>query len=166
MKIKGTILFKEQQRFHAAWIWYIIILCLLSATGVIVWLTIQETEQTKMPPVILAFFIPFELLLVYLIYITRLETIVSSEGIYYKWWPFQRSFGFIHFTEIKEARLRSSPPLNYGYHWRPGFGKVHNAGPGKGLQFVLKSGKKIFIGSQKVGRFREAVEKLVTVFED
>jgi ribosomal protein L24E len=45
----------------------------------------------------------------------------------------------------------------------PGYGRAHIMAPGKGIQFVLKNNKKIFLGTQKSSAFQSAVEKIMTV---
>jgi len=163
MKIKGEILFREVQYFRIKWVWWLIILCSLGTIGGTVALGMTEREQKTEAWMALAFVIPFEAAFLYLIYITRLETIISNEGVFYKWWPFQRSHRFISKEEIKSAQLRNAPALNYGFHWLPGYGRVHNMAQGKGIQFILKNGRKVFLGTQKKSAFQTALEKIVTV---
>jgi hypothetical protein len=163
MKVKGNILFKEEQYFRVKWLWWLIILCMLSCVGITLATALIEKEKTKEAWIALAIVIPLESIIAWMMFITKLETVLSTEGIFYKWWPFQRSFRFIPAKEIEEAELRSGPSLSYGSHWVPGYGRVHNVGPGKGFQFTLKKGKRIFIGTQKLTAFENAIDKIITV---
>ncbi len=163
MKIKGNILFKEEQRFRVVWLWWVIILCMLSCTGLTVGLALADRMRTKDAMIALLVVVPFEALIAYAMYIAKLETVVSTDGLFYKWSPFQRSYSFIPATEIETAQLRGSPPMNYGCNRVPGYGRTHTTGPGKGLQFVLRNGRKIFFGTNKRIAFEQAVDKLFNI---
>ncbi|TMI75350.1 MAG: hypothetical protein E6H09_00615 [Bacteroidetes bacterium] len=163
MKVKGNILFKEEQQFRVIWLWGLIIACMLSATGLTIGIALTDKIQMKKAWIALLIMVPFEVLLAYGMYITKLQTVVSTEGIYYKWWPFQRSYRFIAAAEIEKAVMRNSPAMSYGCNWVPGYGRAHTTGPGKGVQFVLRSGKKIFVGTNKQNAFQLAIDKMVNV---
>jgi hypothetical protein len=149
------------QYFRVKWLWGLIILLMLGSVGIIAWLALTEKQEANEGWIAVAIVIPLEIVIAYFTYITRLEAVVSSEGIFYKWWPFQRSYYFIDVNEIKETELRNGPPLSYGFHWVPGYGWVHNVGRGKGISFRLKTGKRIFLGTAKPSAFSEAVEKML-----
>ena len=163
MKITGNILFKETQYFRVKWVWTIIILCSLSTVCITLGLVIAEKENMKEAWITFAVVLPLEALVLYLFYIVRLETIISTGGIYYKWWPFQGSYRFITLDTIAKAAWRKVPGLSYGCNWVPGYGRAHILGPGGGIQLVLKNGKKIFFGTQKQTAFQSALEKIMTV---
>jgi hypothetical protein len=161
VKVKGNILFKEEQYFRVKWLWGIIILSMLSCVGVILGLAFNDKEKTKEAWAALVIVIPLEAIIAYLMFITKLQTVLTTEGLHYSWSPFQRSYRFIPVNNIEKTELRHGPALSYGYHWVPGYGKVHNVGPGNGIQFTLKNGKKIFIGTQKQAAFQNAVDKMI-----
>jgi len=163
MKVKGNILFKEEQQFRTGWLWGIIIFCVLSSLGVTLGVALKEKEKSNEAWLAVAIVIPLEAVIFYLMYITKLQTVITTEGIYYKWWPFQRSYRFIPAMEIEEVELRKGPGFSYGSHWIPGYGRVHNTGPGNGFQMVLKNSKKIFLGTQKQNSFQQAIDKIVSV---
>ena len=155
-------MFKEEQYFRTKWLWGVIIFSMLLCVGILLGLAVTDKEKTKEAWLSLAIVIPLEAIIAYLMFITKLQTVVTTEGLYYKWAPFQRSYKFIPGANIKANELRAGPALSYGYHWVPGYGKVHNVGPGKGIQFTLNNGKKIFIGTQKQSAFENAVDKMVS----
>jgi hypothetical protein len=163
MKIKGNILFKEEQQFRVMWLWLLIIACMLSATGLTFGIALTDKTQMKKAWVALLIMVPFEAFLAYGIYITKLQTVVSTEGVYYKWGPFQRSYRFIAAAEIEKAEMRNSPAMSYGCNWVPGYGRANTTGPGKGVQFVLRNRKKIFVGTNKQSAFQQAIDKIVNV---
>ncbi|HET6995415.1 MAG TPA: hypothetical protein VFI06_10565 [Chitinophagaceae bacterium] len=163
MKIKGNILFKEEQQFRVMWLWGLIITCMLGATGVIIAAALSDKTQVNKAWLALVIMVPLEVLVAYGMYITKLQTVITTEGIFYKWWPFQRSYRFIAAAKIEKAEMRKSPAMSYGCNWVPGYGWAHTTGPGKGLQFFLRNGKKVFVGSDKQTAFQQAIDKIVNV---
>ena len=97
--------------------------------------------------------IPIFLLLFY----SKLETIVVPEGLGYRWWPLQGKYRMIFKEDIIDIGLRKSPPFTYGLHWMPGYGWVNNMRGRKGIQIKLKSGKKIYLGSQQIEELKTAL---------
>ena len=63
--------------------------------------------------------------------------------------------------DIKQIGIRKSPAMTYGFHWVPGYGWVNNVRGKMGFQVKLKSGKKLYIGSQQVEQLKAALEKLL-----
>jgi hypothetical protein len=165
MDTNGKILLEETQLFRVKWLWVLIVLCIVSSTGVTIAVAVLENEKPRETWAILAFIIPFEGIILYLFYIVRLETTITTEGIYYRWWPFQRKGRFIPKQEIEQAEMRNGPLLSYGFHWVPGYGRVHNTGPGKGIQLKLVNGKKIFLGTKAPASLQTAIEKIVIVMQ-
>jgi hypothetical protein len=165
MDTNGKILFEEAQLFRVKWLWILIILCVVSSTAITVGVAVLEKEKPREAMVALALVVPLEAIILYLFYITKLETAITSEGIYYRWTPFQRKGRFIPKGEIETAELRDGPVMSYGCHWIPGYGRVNNTGPGKGIQFKLRNGKKIFLGTQIPASLQTALEKIVTVMQ-
>jgi hypothetical protein len=162
-EIRGNIEFKEEQRFHQPWFWILILSPVLVSIIVTVAMSVNTFEHNNEGLLSLAIVVPVNLLMLYLFFITRFEIVVTDEAVYYKWPPFNRKFRCIARADIFEVRVRKSPLLQLGYKRVIGYGRVHNLGAAKGLQFVLRSGRKIFISSEKINSFQQAVEKLAPV---
>ena len=162
MKVKGNILFKEEQQFRG-WFWWIVILVVTGSIITMVLATLREKEKVGEAWLAVAFAILIEVVLLFVMYVSRQETVITTEGVFYRWMPLQRSYWFVPLAEIKEASLRKGPALGYGLRRMPGYGTVHKTGPGKGFQFVLKSGKKIFLGTNKEKPFQQAIDKLTSI---
>jgi len=158
--INGSIIFSETQQFRAKWLWAILICCVLISTTVTVATVVWDETNRLQGTIALAILIPLEGLMIYLFYTVKLETAVTSEGVFYRWWPFFRKYSFIDKNEIELIEPGINPALSYGFHNIPGYGRVHNTGPGKGMVFVLKNRRKIFIGSQRLDDFQSALERL------
>jgi len=162
--INGTIVFSEMQQFRTKWLWAVLIGCALISTGVTIATVLADETNRLQATITLAIIVPLELLMIYLFYVTKLETIVTTDGVFYRWWPFLKKYSYIEKSEIELIEPGTSPALSYGYHNIPAYGSVHNTGPGKGLIFVLKNRRKIFIGTQKLSSFQSAVESIIKIF--
>jgi len=162
--IKGNIEFKEEQRFRRPLLWLFAMFPLLITIGFIIAVGANTLGEGYDGLIGLVFVIPVNLIVIYFAIITKFEMMVTDEGVYYRWRPFNRQYNMISKPEISEVRLRKSPFLKFGYNKRViGYGRVHNMGAARGLQFILKSGRKIFISSEKINGFQRAVEKLAPV---
>ena len=159
--INGTIVFSETQQFRTTWLWAILISCVLISTAVTVAIVMADETNRLQATITLVIIVPLEALMIYLFYVVKLQTIVSTEGIFYRWWPFLKKYSFIERQEIERIEQGISPALSYGFHNIPGYGSVHNTGPGKGLIFILKNHRRIFIGTQKLNSFQLAVESII-----
>lgn len=162
-ELSGNIEFKEEQRFRQPWFWILLISPVLVSIGITVAVGTNSFAKSNDGLIALAIVIPVNLLMLYLFFITKFEIAVTDEAVYYKWLPFNRKYRAIIQSDIGEVYLRKSPVLQVGYKRVIGYGWVHNLGAAKGLQFVLKSGKKIFISCEKINGFQRAVEKLAPV---
>jgi len=80
----------------------------------------------------------------------KMKTLVDDSGIYVKWWPFGQMS--IQWSELSSAEAREYNPISeyggWGIRWGKS-GKAYNVKGNKGVQLVLKSGKRILIGSQR-----------------
>ncbi len=159
MKNDPSILFKEGQQVGRLLLAAIIFI-MLAAFGIII--MFANGEQNPKSEVVLTIIavLTFEIPLFVLFYYTKLETIVNTEGIGYRWWPLQRKFRMLFKDDIEQIQIRKSPAFTYGIHWLPGYGWVNNMKGRKGIQIRLKRGKRIYIGTQKLDELRTAVEKI------
>jgi len=96
-------------------------------------------------------------------YYTKFEIIVLHEGFGYRWWPLQKKYRMIFKGEFLDIRSRNSPAHHYGIHWIRDFGWVHNVRAKRGFQIKLRSGKKIFIGSERVEEIKTVLEKVFNI---
>ncbi|MBI1343754.1 MAG: hypothetical protein GC171_12530 [Terrimonas sp.] len=163
-QIKGTVQFRETQQFRKPWIGLLLLSPVLVIAGALIFFGYQVKELKPEEMVILAFIIPLNILFLYFVFIVRFETIVTDEAIYFRWWPVMKKYAWIGKQDMARVYERRSPFLRVGYkRFSFGYGRVHHAGSPRGLQFVLKSGRKIFISSGKLKGFTRAVEQLVPV---
>jgi len=158
----GNVLFEEKQKFPN-WLTLMIagIIVITIAIGIIVGLTTNGKDRND-AWLGLAMGVPIEILVIILFHYVQLEKIVTTNGMYYRWKPWQKRFRVIEKESIKSFEVRNSPPLNYGIHWFPGYGWVHNASTGEGMQLYLLSGKKIFFSTFDTTFFKRALEQIAS----
>lgn len=140
--MKNETLFTEKQRFTQWWLWLIMILAVAFAFY-------YEESTLEMA---VALIIPIFL------FVLNLETEISKEGISIRFFPFHLKKKFFSWDEIAKAEVREySPLLEYGgWGIRKGkSGVAYNVKGNMGLQLVLKSGKKILIGTQKTEELKQ-----------
>lgn len=154
------IVFNETQQFRAWWIWILLF-------GIpLFWLFLLFSVQSDtdlnwnfnwgflMSGII-------QLGVGLLFWYIKLETKVNSEGVYYKFKPFQSKFKFYDWESIDQCSVRTYSPImeygGWGYRYSFKSGKAYNISGKDGLQLVLKNGDKILIGTQQ----REHLEKVL-----
>jgi hypothetical protein len=164
MGIHEKIIFKETQQFRESWLWAIIIIAGTTAVAgmLVAGIAKNSFEETSFIWGFVAVIL-FEVLLFTLFYITNLETKITEEAFYYRWTPFMRKFKRIGKEEIHRTEMRKVPFLQRGFRIVPGYGKVHVVAGGKGMQFYLKSSKKVFIGTAEPFLFNKAIEKMMDI---
>ena len=157
----GSILFHEEQQFKRSWLIVLVLVAMLIPIGILVSGLTKEKLNPQELVLSLIAIITVEIPIFIYFYLSKLETIVTIEGFGYRWWPLQRKYRLLMKEDLVEIKTRKSPAMTYGYHWVPGFGWVNNVRGRMGFQIKLKSGKKIFIGSQKIDECKSALEKLL-----
>lgn len=145
------IYFHEKQRFNQWWLYAIIL-----GVDVLIFTRIyrqyQSAEiQLNNPELYISSVIV--LLVTWLIFSSKLETIIKEDGIHIKFFPFHWSWRHFKWENISKCYVRQySPIAEYG-GWglrfgMMGKGRAYNVSGDKGLQLQLSSGKRILIGTQ------------------
>ncbi|MGB3078776.1 MAG: hypothetical protein WBB31_06835, partial [Saprospiraceae bacterium] len=98
-------------------------------------------------------------------YFFRLETRISKEGIYVRFFPFHFSFRSYSWSEISKSYVRVYKPIPEYGGWgvRTGLfgkGKAFNVSGNKGLQLQFNDGRKLLIGTNEAVELTEALKKL------
>jgi hypothetical protein len=91
--------------------------------------------------------IPTPLLLSF--FLIRLDTVITEEGIFYRWFPFKRNYNMLLWDGIKEVFIVDMK--NVGFNWR--FNNKYNETNFPGSEFALmvqmKNGKTKLLGTRK-----------------
>ncbi|NML23291.1 hypothetical protein HHL16_20600 [Pseudoflavitalea sp. G-6-1-2] len=158
-KPRGKKLFSEEQQFRQWWLWLLFGGTLLS---VIIGNIISPPSPHMMKTgegiaaILVGTGIP--MLLMLFLYITRFETTVTDEGVYFRWWPFQKKFTEIKWDEVIEASAREKLITGLGVKYQIGFGWNHQVSGQKGVELTLRN-RKLWIGTCKPERFVEAIRE-------
>lgn len=163
MRIKqpsGEILFRETQHFRQTWLWVLLISSgIISLLPVVVVSIDTISQETPTPVWAIPLILGIHLINLGCFYFTRLETIITTAGIYYRWAPWFGKYRFLDKTGIRDVRVLKYPYFKYGYHRRKGFGNVHNTNGNKGFRITLSNGKMFYLGSQKINTVTNVLDK-------
>ena len=165
-KMKSPI-YCEVQQFRQVWIWVIV-----SALSGLVWyaavmqlLLHRPLGSSPMTDILLViFWFIFGIGLPALLFFSRLITEVRDDGIYIRFFPFQRTSHSIAFTKVKLYEVRTYRPFReYGGHGiRYGSnGKAYNVSGDRGVQIELLNGERLLIGSQRADELWRAIQAKV-----
>jgi hypothetical protein len=157
--------FTESQRFTQWWLWLIII----GVAGLHFYSLYQQfylgkpfgDNPTSDEGLIMFSLIPALLIVLFLL--LRLDTKVDTEGVHYRFFPFQLNYKLIKWDELEKAYVRQYKPIyEYGGWGIRGWGKdkARNVSGNMGLQLEMKDGDRLLIGTQKP----EEMEKAVNAF--
>jgi len=156
------ILFRENQKFNQWWIWII----LLGVNGLICYGIIQQVFLGKpfgdRPASNSGLLLVFGLILltVLLFFSLKLETVITKDGVYVKFFPFYLKFKHYSWDQIQRLYVRKySPIMEYGGWGIRGFGRNRalNVSGNMGLQLELKEGRRLLIGTKKAEELSDAI---------
>jgi hypothetical protein len=96
----------------------------------------------------------------------KLSTRIDEEGIQYQFYPFHFSMKKISWDKIEKVAVRTYLPMSEfgGWGLRGGFffnkckEKAVNISGNIGIKLILKSGKKLLIGTQKESEAKSVLE--------
>lgn len=153
--MENHILFTETQRIKQWWLWLILIFI----NGMNVWVLIKKyiykepftnTPYHSYTGAEIATLIT--LLVTVLFLIMKLETVIKTDEIEVRFFPFHLSFRQYPSNTIESAFVRTYKPLAEYGGWgiRIGFaGKAFNVSGSYGIQLIFKDGRKLLVGTQK-----------------
>jgi hypothetical protein len=187
--MNDKILFSEQQKFRQPWLW-IMLIAMLGIPFIFIRGFVQQvihgqpwgdnpmsdTELIICTIVVIVIIVTSIILL----WITRLETFVTSSEINVKFFPFQRSFQHFKWEDIVNASIQKINPMKqggWGFRSKSGFGfrvgldgikltnfmsknVIYSVSGKYGLQLELKNGKKVIIGTGKAKELEAVIYKL------
>ena len=110
----------------------------------------------------LAIAVPVQVLVMILFQHMQLEKIVTTNGLYYRWKPWQKKYRVIEKESIDKIEVRKGPVFKYGFGWSPFYGRYHNACGGQGIQLRLVNGNRIFFSTFDVAAFQQALQNLIS----
>lgn len=163
----SEVFFKEEQRFRQLWLWAIIILAsIIPWIGMIFQVILGHKFGNNPGPdwLIILMWLVFGIGLPIFFYSLKLITEVRKDGIYLRYFPFHRKFKIYQYKEIESYMAREYKPIREYGGWGIRYvigGIAYNVYGNKGVQLILKSKKKILIGTQKPEEFYKAINKVI-----
>lgn len=159
-----SILFEETQRFNQWYLW----LLLLGCNGLVLFLLIKSLFKPKAPHrtvnvLVLSLAAALMLSISALMYLIRLETEITQQGVRVRFYPIHAEFRTYLWDSIKTAHTRIYKPIaEYGGWGIKGSreNRAFNIAGNEGLQLVLKDGKKILIGTQHRAEIEKALMEM------
>ncbi|MGE5356069.1 MAG: hypothetical protein ACM3PT_07495 [Deltaproteobacteria bacterium] len=164
--MKKEVLYSEVQRFTQFWIW----IPIFAVNGFVMFGVYKQMvlgelflENSFSNRGLLLFFVFMVLFMVFFIFM-KLETIVSRDGIFVRFFPIHLKYRFFKWDDVDKAYIRKYNAIfEYGgwgiKYSLGGKGKAYNVSGNMGLQIEFKNGEKILIGTKNP-------DKLRYVFED
>jgi len=162
------VLYREVQHFRQAWLWAFLIAILLMA----VYSIVQQMAwgrpfgSNPAPNVILMVIVAiFGVAFPTFFYLMNLTTEVHGDGLYFRFFPFHRSFRVIPWRNLKECGVRNYSALRDYGGWGIRYGregKAYNVSGNRGVQLRLTNGDMILIGSQRPEELFEAIDLAIS----
>jgi len=165
---ESNVVFREVQRWGLGFRCLLVVFLLLAAAvGVFAGVMSMRQEPTELPGVVIAVscgvLIPLGIAV--LLWVTRLETEVRTDGLYVRYFPFHRRFRRFDAEDLSECFARKYRPIREYGGWgiRCGWkgGRAYNVSGNEGVQLVFKNGKRLLIGSKEANKLEAAIRSVM-----
>ena len=172
----NKVYFREGQRCTQWWVW-LLLLFMFFVSVIPLWYGVyvqvaenrlwgdqpMETDKLVVVSIVVTLFVSA---IVILFIVQKLETVVSSDGIRYRYPPFIRKWKNIKPEEISEFTIGNYTPVTTYGGWgiRSGSksaGKAYTIFGKTGLKLTLVNGSKILIGTQRKDALKHAMDKMM-----
>jgi len=159
------ITFSEIQKMRQLWVWILVIsITALAWYGFIVQIILKTSFGGRPAPdiILVVFWIVFGLGLPVFLCAVRLTVEVREDGIYFRFFPFHRTFRRIGFEEIRSCRVRQYHPIREYGGWgiRKGrSGRAYNMSGNLGVELALKNGKNLLLGSLRAEELNRSIRE-------
>lgn len=148
--MKGTVLFEEYQGYQQKRLRLFMQVCIGMAVLLLLlrWFVLDDSEVRQ------AVFILTGLsALALFIRSIRLHTIITTSGIYVRYFPFSTRYTFVNWESVKSCTVRQYNPLAEYGGWGiknilPENGWSYSFSGTTGLQIIFKDETKLLIGTQ------------------
>ncbi len=88
---------------------------------------------------------------------STLHTEVREDGVYFRYWPFHRSYRHVPFSAIQDVRREERRSYSYGLRWtRSGWEYAPDSS--EGIRIYRENSKPIFLGSERPHDLLTAIE--------
>ena len=163
--LPSDVIYREIQQFRQTLLWIgllpsSLLVAILFSYGMFQQLVLGVPWGDRpMPDTGLAIFGPLMLLIAigvpFLLYITKLITVVDREGIYIRYFPFLQKT--ISFKNLNNYRVRTYDAISWGIQWNKN-GWAYTVSGDRGVELELTNGRRLLIGSQQPEMLVQAIE--------
>lgn len=159
--MEKEILFSETQRFRKIWLW-----APLLATGAFfifqdVLLLLNDARSMDREELFVSN--ALIILITLLIYSIRLDTLIKTDGVYVRFFPFVPRYRKFALEELSQVQIRQYSPIGdyggWGLRFGFGNGKAYTISGNKGIQLVFTNGSRLLIGTQLPEAAAEALQR-------
>ena len=163
--MENETLFTEKQKFKQWWIWLILLGTIgLVGYGVVIQIVLggQFGDKPASNSALLLVF-TFTLIITFSFFMLRLDTIIKTDGIYVRFFPFHFSYRYYPWEHIQRLYVRPYSPLGeYGGWGLRGFGdnRALTISGNQGLQLEMEENRKLLIGTRKPEEINEILRKI------
>lgn len=155
-----TILFKESQRFKQILLWVLLISIFVFVSIPAIYGLIKQlfwgepfgnrpmSNEGLIVVTTVSVLIPFFIIILF--GIMKLETVIKSDGIYVRFFPFHTKYKYFSLAELNKCYVRKYSAVGeYGGWGMKGWGnnKSLSVSGDQGIQLEIKEGKKLLIGT-------------------
>ena len=153
--------FEEKQKFKQIWIWLI----LLGINGQFVFAIIYQVvygnsygnNPLSDSGLVIGAIASLAFTLLFLS--LQLQTRIDSEGIFVRFFPFQKKYRTYKWEDISKVYIRQYKPIREFGGWGIRMG-AYNVSGTTGLQIELKDGTKFLIGTNKAEELEAVLRRL------
>ncbi|MBO9633861.1 MAG: hypothetical protein J7578_12155 [Chitinophagaceae bacterium] len=158
-KPSGKKLFEEEQPMRRSWVMLLLATVLAAAIAVNVFaLGGMIRQRTPSPIWALWVGVITPLIPLIVLYFARLESIITDDGIYFRWRPWRRTFKKIPFEGMSKVTVVERAPLKLGGSYALGYGWIHQVSGRRGVE-LENGGERLWLGTQRLQAFLYAVEQ-------
>lgn len=169
-KYRTDLLYHEVQHFRQVWLWVVLLgISSMSIYAVVQQLILDKPFGNNPAPDILVLIIAliFGLGFPIFFYKITLTTEVTSDGLYFRFFPMHLSFQKkIPLEDLKAYEAITYRPLKEYGGWGIRYGakgKAYNISGNRGVRLELSSGRRILIGSQRPEELAGAIGSAVKI---
>lgn len=149
--------FHEEQRFRQSWLWLLIAVVLVLPIALII-VTVPGASAASLLAALLV-----GAAVAALLALARLETTVTGDAVtiaFHGIWPTRR-IAIADIASIEPRRYTMLDSGGWGVHLGLA-GMTYNVSGNEGIQFRLKNGSRVLLGTQRPAELADAVRRAMT----
>ena len=101
--------------------------------------------------------VPTPLLLSF--FVVRFETIITEEGIFYRWFPFKKTYNMLLWEGVKEVFIIDMKHVGFIWRFTNKYNESHFPGSEYGLLIQMKNGKTKLLGTRKATEMNRVLQR-------